>query len=97
VVVVCRVLDTASTVPRCQSGQARAAYQVRLWKESVYPGGSATGSLLTSGDGVVTFNSLDAPVRYVIEVAAVAGDPALTSRIVALGASETQTIGIVIP
>ena len=97
VVVVCRAFDTSSTVPRCQSGQARVAYQVRLWKESVYPGGSATGSLLASGEGVVTFNSLDAPVRYVIEVAAVAGDPALTSRVVSLGARETQTIGILIP
>jgi Carboxypeptidase regulatory-like domain len=79
---------TATSPSACSAG-AKSGYQVRLWKESAYPGGSPIGALLTSASGAVT--------RYVIEVSAVAGDPAITSRTVALGASETQSVGIAVP
>ncbi|MFM8528526.1 MAG: carboxypeptidase regulatory-like domain-containing protein [Ilumatobacteraceae bacterium] len=84
---------TASSPTSCGSG-AKVGYQVRLWKESAYPGGTPVGALLTSGNGSVTFNNLDAPTRYVIEVATAAGEAALTSRVVSLGASQTLSVGV---
>jgi len=91
-VFVCSSVS-ASAPSSCGSG-AKVGYQVRLWKESAYPGGTPVGALLTSGTGSVTFNNLDAPTRYVIEVATAAGEAALTSRVVSLGASQTLSVGI---
>lgn len=89
--------SVAATSPTgCTSG-AKSGYQVRIWKESAYPGGTPVGSLLTAADGSVTFNGLDAPTRYVIEVASVAGDPAITSRLLSLGASEALVVGVTVP
>ncbi|MEY3035243.1 MAG: hypothetical protein RLZ86_1865, partial [Actinomycetota bacterium] len=89
--------SVTATSPTSCTGGAKSGYQVRIWKESAYPGGAPVGSLLTAADGSVTFNGLDAPTRYVIEVAAVAGDPAITSRLVSLGASQSLSIGVTVP
>jgi len=89
--------SVTATSPTACTGGAKSGYQVRLWKESAYPGGSPVGSLLTAADGSVTFNGLDAPTRYVIEIASVAGDPAITSRLLSLGASETLVVGVTVP
>ena len=94
-VYVCTTV-TATSPTGCTAG-AKSGYQVRIWKEALYPGGSPLGALLTSATGAVTFSNLDAPTRYVIEVSAVAGDPPITSRIVSLGASETLSVGIAVP
>ena len=89
--------SVTATSPTGCTGGAKSGYQVRIWKESAYPGGTPVGSLLTAGDGSVIFNGLDAPTRYVIEIASVAGDPAITSRLLALGASESLVVGVTVP
>jgi hypothetical protein len=89
--------SVTATSPTGCTGGAKSGYQVRIWKESAYPGGTPVGALLTAADGSVIFNGLDAPTRYVIEVASVAGDPAITSRLLSLGASEALVVGVTVP
>jgi Carboxypeptidase regulatory-like domain len=89
--------SVAATSPsRCGSG-AKSGYQVRIWKETDYLNGEPSGSAFTSNAGAVVFNGLDAPGRYVIEVAAVAGNDAITSRVVSLNASQALVVGIAVP
>jgi len=99
-VIVC--LDNgATTEAQCLAGGGgvsyKVGYHVRIWKESAYPAGALLGAGLTAADGSYSFLSLDAPLRYVIEVAPTPGDPATTSRTVVLPASTTQTIAILSP
>ena len=109
-VFVCKV-GTGVTTTSCanQTGTVvpQVGYQVRIWKESDYPSGPILGTGLTisgvttpgvpSQIGSYTFNSLDAPLRYVVEVTNVPGSPALTSQTVLLDASSTQIIGLLTP
>jgi hypothetical protein len=99
-VYVCKA-GTGVTTTSCanQTGTVipQVGYQVRVWKESDYPSGPILGVGLTNASGSYTFNSLDAPVRYVVEVTNVPGSPALTSQTVTLGASSTQIIGLLTP
>ena len=94
---VCKIA-TGVTIETCANSSVtdQIGYQVRIWKESEYPGGAILGQGLTNGDGI-TFYNLDAPARYVVEVTNVAGSPALTSQSVALGASSSTTIGLLTP
>ena len=99
-VVVC--LDNGvTTEAQCLAGGTgvtrKIGYQVRIWKETDYPAGTILGAGLTTSDGSYSFPSLDAPLRYVIEVAAVAGDPATTSKTLALPASTTETVVLLAP
>jgi hypothetical protein len=71
-------------------------YQVRIWKESDYPGGPTLGVGFTSS-GSFVFNSLDAPSRYVIETTNIPGNPALTSQTVVLPASTNAVAGLLVP
>jgi hypothetical protein len=94
---VCKIA-TGVTIETCANSSVtdQIGYQVRIWKESEYPGGAILGQGLTNRDGI-TFYNLDAPARYVVEVTNVAGSPALTSQSVALGASSSITIGLLTP
>lgn len=94
-VYVCQSV-VANSPSRCGSG-AKSGYQVRIWKEADYLNGEPSGSAFTSNAGAVIFNGLDAPGRYVIEVAQVAGNDAITSRVVSLNASQALVIGISVP
>ena len=71
-------------------------YQVRIWKESDYPGGPTLGTGFTNS-GFIVFNSLDAPSRYVIETTNIPGNPALTSQTVVLPASTNAVAGLLVP
>jgi hypothetical protein len=99
-VYVCKV-GTGVTTTTCanQTGTIipQVGYQVRIWKETDYPSGPILGVGLSAVDGSYTFNSLDAPLRYVIEVTNVPGSPALTSQTVSLASSSSQTIGLLTP
>jgi hypothetical protein len=99
-VYVCKV-GTGVTTTTCanQTGTIipLVGYQVRIWKETDYPSGPILGVGLSAVDGSYTFNSLDAPLRYVIEVTNVPGSPALTSQTVSLASSSSQTIGLLTP
>ena len=95
---VCK--DLASITPElCASGEGtpQRDYQVRIWKETEYPGGSYLGEGRTDGRGVYTFNNLDAPLRYVVEVTNVPGNPIITSQSVVLDASSQIDIGLITP
>ena len=99
-VFVCR--SVAATTPESCANQTgtidpRSGYQVRIWKESDYPGGPILGVGLTASNGSFVFNSLDAPARYVIEATNVPGNPALTSQTVELPASTSVIAGLVVP
>ena len=99
-VFVCKVgsgVTTTSCANQTGTPVPQVGYQVRIWKESDYPSGPILGVGLTKSNGSYTFNSLDAPLRYVIEVTNVPGSPALTSQTVTLGASSTQIIGLLTP
>jgi hypothetical protein len=99
-VYVCKVgsgVTTTSCANQTGTVVPQVGYQVRVWKESDYPSGPILGVGLTNASGSYTFNSLDAPVRYVVEVTNVPGSPALTSQTVTLGASSTQIIGLLTP
>lgn len=97
VVQVCRTATTTGGVTTCSSGSALVGYQVRLWLEADFPGAAPVAAALTGSDGTASFNSLDAPVRYVVEVAPVAGEPGITSVVVALGPSQTLEVDIEVP
>jgi hypothetical protein len=99
-VFVCR--SNGTTTPETCANQTgtidpRSGYQVRIWKESDYPGGPILGVGLTGTDGSFLFSSLDAPARYVIEATNVPGNPALTSQTVELPASTSALAGLVVP
>ena len=92
-VYVCAVVANDGT---CTSGP-KYGYQVRLWKELDYPGGSPIASLITNASGQVQFNNLDAPLGYIIDVAAIVGGPGVGSESSALSAGEELIVGVVAP
>ena len=92
-VYVCAVVANDGT---CTSGP-KYGYQVRLWKELDYPGGSPIASLITNASGQVQFNNLDAPLGYIIDVAAIVGGPGVGSESSALSAGEVLIVGVVAP
>jgi hypothetical protein len=92
-IVVCAAKNTAGS---CVSG-FKYGYQVRLWKELDYPGGSPIGSLITNAQGQVLFNNLDAPLRYIIDVASVVGGPGIGSASTALTAGQQLVVGVEAP
>jgi len=98
-VFVCR--SGGATTPETCANQTGivpvSGYQVRIWKESDYPGGPTLGVGLTSNTGSFVFNSLDAPSRYVIETTNIPGNPALTSQTVVLPASTNAIAGLLVP
>ena len=99
-VFVCR--SNGTTTPETCANQTgtidpRSGYQVRIWKESDYPGGPILGVGLTDNAGMFLFSSLDAPARYVIEATNVPGNPALTSQTVELPGSTSAFAGLVVP
>jgi hypothetical protein len=98
-VFVCQSVGTTpeSCANRTGTIYPRSGYQVRIWKESDYPGGPILGVGLTNSDGMFIFSSLDAPARYVIEATNVPGNPALTSQTVELPASTSAIAGLVVP
>ena len=94
--VVCsQVADPVAAT--CAAGTALVGYQVRLWLETSFPGGTPVAVALSGADGSAAFGDLDAPLRYVVEVAASAGAPGLTSRVVPLAASETRRVAVEVP
>jgi hypothetical protein len=92
-VYVCAVVANDGT---CTSGP-KYGYQVRLWKELEYPGGSPIASLITNASGQVQFSNLDAPLGYIIDVASVVGGPGVGSESSALSAGEALVVGVVAP
>jgi len=72
-------------------------YQVRLFKELDYPGGSPIASLITNASGQVKFSNLDAPLGYVIDVAAIVGGTGVGYTSSALSAGEELIVGVVAP
>jgi hypothetical protein len=81
----------------CAAGEALVGYQVRLWLETSFPGGAPLAVAISGADGSAAFADLDAPVRYVVEVAASAGAPGLTSVVVPLAASEARRLAVEVP
>jgi len=81
----------------CSAGALLVGYQVRVWLETGFPGGTPLGSLLTGGDGAAQFNDLDAPVRYVADIAQAAGQTPVASKVIALGASQALSVDILVP
>jgi len=92
-VYVCATVKIDKT---CNSGP-KYGYQVRLWKELDYPGGSPIASLITNASGQVQFNNLDAPLGYIIDVAAIVGGPGVGSESSALSAGQELIVGVVAP
>lgn len=92
-VYVCAVVANDGT---CTSGP-KYGYQVRLWKELDFPSGSPIASLITNAAGQVKFNNLDAPLGYIIDVAAIVGGPGVGSEGSALSAGEELIVGVVAP
>jgi hypothetical protein len=92
-VYVCVVVANDGT---CTSGP-KYGYQVRLWKELDYPGGSPIASLITNASGQVQFNNLDAPLRYIIDVAAIVGGPGVASESSSLSAGKELIVGVASP
>jgi len=72
-------------------------FQTRLWVETQVPGGAPLGSLLTGSDGSAQFNDLDAPLRYVVDIARAAGDIPVTSSVIALRASQALAVDLLVP
>jgi hypothetical protein len=70
----------------------QVGYQVRIWKQSDYPGGTILGVDYTKEDGSVTFSGLEAPTRYIVAVTNIPGTPALTSQTIDLSASILETV-----
>lgn len=81
----------------CATSSLLVGYQARVWLETDFPGGAPLGSLLTGTDGSVTFNNLDAPLRYVIDIAPAAGQRAVTSATIALRASQALSVDLLVP
>jgi hypothetical protein len=81
----------------CSATALLVGYQARVWLETNFPGGSPLGSVLTGADGSAQFNNLDAPLRYVVDIAPAAGQAAVTSAVIALGASQALSIDILVP
>ncbi len=92
-VYVCAVVAIDGT---CTYGP-KYGYQVRLIKELDYPGGSPIASLITNASGQVKFSNLDAPLGYIIDVAAIVGGPGVGSESSALSAGEELIVGVVAP
>ena len=92
-VYVCAVVANDGT---CTYGP-KYGYQVRLFKELDYPGGSPIASLITNASGQVKFSNLDAPLGYIIDVAAIVGGPGVGSESSALSAGEELIVGVVAP
>jgi hypothetical protein len=95
---LCSEGSTSSTgVFTCSTGSLLVGFQTRLWVETQFPGGAPLGSLLTGSDGSAQFNDLDAPLRYVVDIARAAGDIPVTSSVIALRASQALAVDLLVP
>lgn len=95
---LCSQGTTSSTgVFTCSTGSILVGFQTRIWVETEFPGGSPLGSLLTGGDGSAQFNDLDAPLRYVVDIAQAAGGTPVTSAVIALRAAQALVIDLLVP
>lgn len=95
VVVCAAVADPVAAT--CEAGEELVGYQIRLWPEAAFPGGSPIAVAVSGADGTARFSDLDAPVRYVVEVADAPGGAGLTSVVVDLAASEVLTVAVLVP
>lgn len=94
---LCSSGTVTNGVTTCSSSTLLVGYQTRLWLESAFPGGEPLGSLLTGSTGSVQFNDLDAPLRYVVDIAQAAGEAPVSSSVISLGASQALAVDIIVP
>lgn len=81
----------------CATGSQLVGYQARIWLDTSFPGGAPINSLITGSDGSAQFNDLDAPLRYVVDIARAAGEQPVTSAVIALGASQALSVDLFVP
>ena len=62
---ICDALPTNATA-RCAASNRLSGWNIALYKESEFPTGSAVPGIANVNGDITTYNSLDAPLRYVV-------------------------------
>ena len=62
---ICDALPTNATA-RCAASNRLSGWNIALYKESEFPTGSAVPGIANANGDITTYNSLDAPLRYVV-------------------------------